>query len=335
MIDVMPATPPSRRDLMRAGGLALAVVTLGGCSGERLRTPWSPDPTGDAAATSAPPDSDLLLAARARVARYRDVLGQVAPESSGQRETAQLLERLWAMQQDRLDHMLTLSGVDLPDVAVSTADPAATTGATGADDAATTSEGPGIPPLDLAREVREGLAAATAEVARSTATHRAVLVSLAAQHSMSAGLLGATVEWPELAGPTGAAAVPVLAATRPAVFGLEVVAARSAGEERDRYAQVLAAVQSATRHLTTLAGDAAPVPPLGYDLPEPLASADERRDLARALVGDIAPAVLSVAVRTGAAEDQAASLVRLVADATRWGRRLGRDDDPFPGMTLP
>ena len=40
-------------------------------------------------------------------------------------------------------------------------------------------------------------------------------------------------------------------------------------------------------------------------------------------------------VRYFDAEDQNASLVRLVADATRWGRRLGRDDEAYPGMTLP
>ena len=335
MIGVMPATLPSRRALLRAGGLALAAATLTGCSGDRLRTPWSPDPSGDAPATSAPPDTDLLVAARGRVVRYRERLGQVAPESSGQRDTARLLEDLWATQQDRLDQMLILSGTALPEATTSTQEPAASTGAASGDRAASTSAGPGVPPLDLGRELRDDLADATREVGRSTATHRAVLVSLAAQHAVSAGLLGAAPEWPELAGPTGAAAVPVLATTRPAVFGLEVVAARSNGEERERYEQVLAAVQAATRSLTTLAGDAAPVPPLGYDLPEPLTSAGARRDLARALVGDIAPAVLSVAARTGDAEDQNASLVRLVADATRWGRRLGRDDEAYPGMTLP
>lgn len=324
MIGVMPATRrPSRRAVLRGAGLGVvAALSVGGCSGDRLRTPWSPEPGEDERASS-PPDADQLLAAHARLVRYRSMLGAMATDSSSERDRADLFGELWASQQERVDGLLTLADVALPSA---TADDASVT--TGASTAAP------VQALDLGRVIREDLGTAVEQVTSASATHRAMLLSLTAQHAVSAARLGAEVSWPELVGPAGAAAVPVLAVTRPAAFGLEVVAARSSGDERERYEDVLGPVRSVNRSLTTLAGDAAPVPPLGYDLPEPLEDRQQRSGLARALVADIAPAVLSVADRAGSPE-QTESLVRLVAEGTAWGRRLGIDDTPFPGMVLP
>jgi hypothetical protein len=171
--------------------------------------------------------------------------------------------------------------------------------------------------------------------ATSTPTNLAMLVSLAAQHADSAARLGAPVGWDPLVGPAGAAAVPVLAVTRPAVFGFEVLAARSLDDERARYERILDEVRSLTRQLTTLAGSAAPVAPLGYDLPEPLDTPGQRRALGRALVADIAPAGLHAAERLRGNADELAGAVRIVAESSLWGRELGSTPEPFPGMTLP
>ena len=175
------------------------------------------------------------------------------------------------------------------------------------------------------------------ELSTATPANLLLLISLAAQHVASADRLGAPVRWDALSGPSGAAAVPVLAATRPAIFGLEVVAARSApgSEERADYEAVLQPLRGLTRQVSTLAGQAAPVAPLGYDLPEPLETSGQRRDLARALVGDIAPAALDAAQRVPGDLAQLTGVVRILSDAAVWTDRLGGDAVPFPGMTLP
>lgn len=356
-----PPSPagPSRRSLLRGGLLGLAALTVSACSDGAPRTPWSPDPdVEDPLPENLPPDGELLLLARERLHGYQGLLAQVGPRSAAQRSVLRHLTSVWTEQQERLEQLLTLAGVELPaladtpdqgagDAATANADAdadaaqgaadgaSATTAGGGTDDAASTSVAPGLDRTVLGEAVRADLPTALAELARSTATNRAMLTSLLAQHAESARLLLSAVEWSPLVGPVGTAAVPVLQATRPAVFGLEVVAARSRGEERDLFESVLDPLRRITRALTTLAGDAAPVPPLGYDLPEPLDDAETRMQLARDLVHDVSPAVLSVVDRAGADEAQLESLVRIIAEASAWGRELGVTGTAFPGMTLP
>lgn len=332
----MSRAHPSRRAVLD-GALGLTgiagVALLAGCSGERTGNVWSTTPPVEAEdRTTRPPDTDLILAARERLHGYRTMLSAARPETGSEERRSRAVGELWATQQDRLEQLIQLSGMTLP--ALPLDDGAAVTGAVADDAAATTSRGgPGV--AVLAVRIRDDLPAVLDELARSTSTNRPMLTSLAGQHTDAAALFGAPVDWPALAGPTGAAAVPVIAATRPAVFGLEVVAARSVGTERARYESVLQPVQSLTRQLITLAGEAAPVPPLGYDLPEPLDVEEQRMALARALIVDVTPAVLSVTDRAGSDREQLESLLRLVAEATGWARALEVPVVPFPGMTLP
>ena len=325
----MPPADPSRRTLLRLGAGVATAGLLAGCSGERLRTPWSPDPSPDPEDARAAPDIPLLQDARARVTAYREALARTRPSGS-RRRVAQDLEEVWQTQVERLDLVLASLGADGGASAPGDAGASSTTDG----DAAATSAGP-VELLEVGRAVRADLPAMVEGVAAATSSHRSMLLSLASQHLAGAGRLGAATEWPPLVGPVGTAAVPVLASTRPAVFALEVVAARSGGAERERYEDVLSPLRSVTRSLTTLAGDAAPVPPLGYDLPEPLADGDERLDLARAVVQDVAPAVLAVADRAGADVEQVGSYLRLVVQARLWADRLGVTDSAFPGMSLP
>lgn len=323
----MPAIASSRRGLLRVGAWAGACAVLAGCSGERLRTPWSPDPTAAPDGGREAPDLALLQQARDRVERYRMLLARIAPPG-GRRREAEELDELWQLQAGRLDLVTTALRGEAE--ATASSDTSAATG----DDAASSSGRP-LDLLDVGRQVRDDLPSVLDGIGRSTPVHRPMLLALAAQHLASAERLGAATDWPALVGPVGTAAVPVLATTRPAVFALEVVAARSGGEERETYESVLADLRSVTRSLTTLAGDAAPVPPLGYDLPEPLADATERRALARAVVQDIAPSVLRVGDRAGADTEQVEASLRLVMQATLWGAQLGTPEVAFPGMTLP
>lgn len=359
----MPPTVPSRRAVLRAGLVGVVSVgLLAGCSGDGTRRSWSPEPPVDEEeAARRVPDGDLLLRARERLAGHRAALSRVRADSAGARSTVLALLGLWQVQQERLEQLLELGGLELPaldaevldppeadrapvDGGSSTTEAAATTAAedgapttaapgAGTDAAARTATGPA--PRTVGERLLEALPEVLDDLARSSTLNRGMLVSLAAQHAESARLLGAPVDWPPLAAPVGAAAVPVLARTRPAVFGLEVVAARSRGEERSTYEAVLGPVRATTRALTTLAGDAAPLPPLGYDLPEPLDDEGQRRTLARELVHDIGPAVLSVVSRAGSDVEQLRSMVRLVAETQHWADLLGVDPRPFPAMTLP
>jgi hypothetical protein len=344
MIPVMPSTEPSRRALLRAGLIGVAVSgLLAGCSEEGVRTPWSPEPPVDEEeAARRVPDGDLLLRARARLAGHRAELSRVRTGSAEARATVLSLAGLWQVQQERIEQLLELAGIDLPGLDVEILDPPAV--GQGADDAHTTADAAtttaeagesGVDPRTVGGRLRSDLPEVLEDLSRSSTLNRAMLVSLAAQHAESARLLGAPVDWAPLQGPVGAAAVPVLARTRPAIFGLEVVAARSRGEERATYELILGQTRAVTRSLTTLAGDAAPLPPLGYDLPEPLDDAAQRSTLARALVHDIEPAVLSVVSRAGNDVEQVRSLVRLVAETQHWAHELEVDPPPFPGMTLP
>lgn len=334
--------PPSRRSLLRGLVVGGALAVLAGCEqadGDRL-----PSPTGAVEPDDPrtwPDDTQLLIAARQRIHGHRQALSRVVDPPG----VAADLDRLWATQVDRLEQLVTLGGVPLPALPLPTtagSDTASATTAGGDTASATTAGGDtasattaALAPADVGRSLRGQLPAVVEEVATSTPTNLAMLTSLAAQQAHAAGLLGAPVDWAPLAGPRGAAAVPLLAVTRPAVFGLEVVAARSGADERDAYEAILEEVRSLTRQLTTLAGDAAPVPPLGYDLPEPLETAQQRRALARALVADIAAAGLHTAQRLRGDAGVLVGAVRVVAEATAWRRRLGGDPEPFPGMTLP
>ena len=331
----------SRRAVLGALAGVGGAVLLAGCDDEVRRTPVSPTEgvRADDPATW-PPDTQLFIAARQRVHGYRLAL-DVVTGRDGARER---LAELWRAQQERLELLITLGGVPLPELLDEPAvtlppDTSSSTSDGSADDtggATSTPDDPVRPEAkSLGRAMRSDHTQACRELSTATATNVPTLASLVAQHVAAAAWLGAPVEWGEMAGPTGAAAVPVLAVSRPAVFGLEVVAARSRDEERADYESVLDPLRSVTRQLATLAGPAAPVAPLGYDLPEPLETADQRRELARQLVSDIAPAALDAAQRLPGRADELTGVVRVVSDTVAWDRALGTKAVPFPGMTLP
>lgn len=342
---LLPHPPPprpavTRRGLLRALALAGGAVLLAGCDEDADR---EASPTGgvepDDPATW-PADTHLLLSARQRVHGYRLGLELVG---GGPRRLLAQLDDLWRTQQERLELLITLGGVPLPELHDQ---PAVTLPATPGDDGAGSTasaspdgeDGQDRPrAVDLGRALRADRTQALRELSTATPTNLLLLASLCAQHVASADRLGAPTAWEPMAGPAGAAAVPVLAATRPAVFGLEVVAARSApgSQERTDYEVVLGSLRGISRQLSTLAGETAPVAPLGYDLPEPLATGAQRADLARRLVSDVAPAALDAAQRVPGDLPQLTGVVRVVSDAVLWEDLLGGEADPFPGMTLP
>lgn len=312
--------PPTRRSLLRALLLGGAAVVLTGCEPDPVNR-RQPAPTTrvvpDDPATW-PVDSELLLSVRERLHRTVGTARSVEEPSTALREAISG----WETQLERLEDLIS-SGDD----------GSATTGAGDAAEGTAAPEGPDQ--RDLARTLRAELPDLVTEISSASTTNLAMLVSIAGHQAASAIRLGAGIGWDPLVGPKGAAAVPLLAVTRPAIFGLEVVAARSRGEERTGYEKVLDEVRALTRQLTSLAGSAAPVAPLGYDLPEPLDEEDERQALARELVRDIAPAALSAASRARGRSAELTDLVRIVAESVAWGRAFDAPPEPFPGMTLP
>ncbi|MBA2697110.1 MAG: hypothetical protein H0U62_15035, partial [Actinobacteria bacterium] len=169
----------------------------------------------------------------------------------------------------------------------------------------------------------------------ASAANLPMLVSLHGERAAAALLLGGRISWPTLSRPAGARTVGLLAALRPAVYTLEVVAARASGEERGRFESVLASLGGLTRQVTELAGPAAPAAPLGYGLPEPLSTPAQR---ARLVTQALQPLPAAVVVGTAGLTGDSAGIngsVRLLAEVTRLGHPFGLPVTGFPGMTVP
>ena len=374
MICVMPLTL-SRRDVLRLALASGAFLGLSACEGKSpdRRAP-SPTATVEPDQPETwLVDTELFLAARERVHGYRRTLSSARPRLEAEIAHAQQLAGLWSTQQDTLDRLIVLAGMpldelaEIPDVdfarlaqeaedaerARSTAAPDRE-GSEGSDESegdaqagddaqeADDESGDDLPapsPDDTLAELGAtmvfDLPQVWEELAASSPVNLPTLTSLAAQHAASAALLGSPVLWEPLAGPSGAAAVPLLAVTRPAIFCLEVLAARSRESERADYEAVLKPLQVLTRQLTTLAGPAAPVPPLGYGLPTDLDNQAARYALARNVVADIAPAALEASERVRGDLQGLTGVVRIVAESVSWAQRLESEPLPFPGMVLP
>lgn len=326
--------------------------------------PDEPEPTPSEAA-----DSGVLLLALARAqhlaATSRAITGVGERQAALHRQVQSALDE----QVRVLGDVLRAGGVPVPQVAPTapTSDTAATTepgpdtsDATG-DAAASTEEGAGTgddagatgSPGDGATSTADAEARAAARLAdlgrdclqdvtpaalealsEVSAANLPMLVAVAGQRGAAAQLLGADPAWQPLAGPTGPAAAGLLGAYRPAVYGFEVLAARSRGDERTAYEEVLAALRQATRQLTRLADQAAPPAPLGYGLPGPVDDEAARQRLAGALTAALPATIMGPTTGFVDDADAVAGSVQLLADALRvghpWNPLTG-----FPGMQVP
>jgi hypothetical protein len=162
--------------------------------------------------------------------------------------------------------------------------------------------------------------------------HVALLGSLLAQRRAAVTLLGARTAAVVPSGLVGHEAVRQLAAARAAVYGFEVVAAQIDTRGRALATSSLASLRARVLELDALAGAAATPPPLGYDLPFPVASPSSARRLALHLMDALLTslgAVLEPAAGDGPA---LAALVQWLGAtevlAARWGAPL----TAFPGL---
>lgn len=166
-------------------------------------------------------------------------------------------------------------------------------------------------------------------------TNLPTLMALHGQRAAAAEILGATVRWPVVEGPLGSGAITVLAGLRQAVYGFEVLVARSTEKERDAYNEALGPLREASRTVTELAGPAAPVAPLGYGLPSDVGSEDQRRQLAKDLLTALTQAVIAGSAARAGDEDAIAGTLRLMSLSVRLGTSLRVPTTPFPGLTVP
>lgn len=143
---------------------------------------------------------------------------------------------------------------------------------------------------------RIGLGGGAAQrLAGVPAADRVLLGACLVTRAQAARLLGA----PALAAPRtpravdAAQAAQLLGTVRPAVYGLQVVAARAVVARSARAGVARGALAAALRQRQVLgqqAGAQAPADPLGYDLPDPLVTPAEHDALARRLLRDLGDA---------------------------------------------
>ncbi|MDF8263291.1 hypothetical protein [Luteipulveratus flavus] len=281
-------------------------ITLAGC-GVRLERDAPGIPGLRTAAP--PPDSAALLATLGDVRR----LERVAAASAGWGPRLAAVHRA---QEDRISDVVAGLGVR----------PSSSPSSTRADGGAVG---------DLAgAEMTFATGAAPADLARTTAAHLPMLAAVAATRGAAATLAGHSPTWPNVTMPPAAVCVALLAAVRPAVYGVEVVAAGvRANAERKAMRSLLKGLYADRSRLEAAAGTAAPPPPLSYPLPPTASTPQARRQV---VAGLLAPVVTATAAQVIQVRGEAAPLTGLldlwsgaVARAWSWGV----PPTPFPGLS--
>ncbi|WP_256842453.1 DUF4439 domain-containing protein [Ornithinimicrobium cryptoxanthini] len=360
----------TRRSLLAVMGAGLGAVLVG-CdseptSPEATATPGPTQPDEPAASPAQPADTEVLLLALARARELADRCRAITGAEGAARAMQAQVQGSLDEQAQVLADVLRAGNVAVPEPTTPSPTPQdpdrATTTSTPTGDAATATSAPGdastgddgatgdaeertsgpSPAAQAAQALQQlGRAAlddvspaalnALAEVSRANLP---MLIALTAQRGAMAHLFGQEPSWPDLTGPTEAAANNLLNVYRPAVYGFEVIAARSHNDERAAYRTVLGPLRTFTRQLTELAGKAAAPAPLGYGLPQDVDSATARGTLAGELMATLPPSIMAQTAAFSGDEAAVAGSVRLLADAVR----LAQPWNPvtaFPGMRVP
>jgi hypothetical protein len=188
----------------------------------------------------------------------------------------------------------------------------------------------------LARaERRDATAQALARLSDVSPTNVALLASLAAQHHAAARLLGAEPHRPRLAGPSRDLAARLLDSARAAVYGFEVITARTPIDGRKAPAATLQALQSLTDTLERLAGRSASTPPKAYRLPIRPHDAATRTTLARHVLAGLSSSTAGLLPGAAGDADALTGLVLVLSDSVVLGRDWGVPLTPFPGLQQP
>lgn len=300
----------TRRAALIAGTAGVLGLALGGCS-VRLE---DDAPALPGLETRGPaPDQDLLLASW-RSLQSLSALAASVP--AGDSVWIAPIASAHRAQQDRLAGLIAGLGVT-PSPGAPTV--SAATGGTA--EALRTAEMRLIPGSDLAA------------VAAGQSDNVPMLTSILAFRAAASTVLGTT---PAIAGartPSGQVAVHLLAAVRPAVYGLEIVAARTPAKQRDQVRDTLKAMYGARSRLEGAAGSAAPPDQLSYQLPVAVTDEASGKQLAQQLLAAVVTASASQASALRGQSAQLGGLIQLWSTAASWGWRWGSPVEPFPGLT--
>ncbi|NYJ74172.1 hypothetical protein [Allobranchiibius huperziae] len=294
---------PGRRTVL--GALALgAASSLTGC-GIRLQK-GSPAVPG-IAHQAPPPDQAALLRALASV--------------RGLQVAATRADGLWAPKLDaaygaaanRLTEVMASDGIRVP--TASTTPPAAALSA-----------------AQLGAAIRAGLSpTAYDDAVHANSANTAMLAALLAFDAAGATVQGAAPAWggEQVSGATAAALLP---SVRTAVYGLEIIAARTPARARTLPSAAVVTMDAARSRLEPAAGPKGPPARLVYPLAVQPTTEDARTTLARDLLSDV---VTACAAQVGSARGTRGDLLALVhlwSDATALGWRWGLPPEPFPGL---
>jgi Domain of unknown function (DUF4439) len=312
---------PTRRDLLRAVVLAAVSAPLVAACDVRLE---DDAPSLPLLQRKSVPDEAVLV----DLVRRTTALAQEAGRVPNPDDAVTRLATLHQTQADVLRSRLTTAGV--PNHVIDGTSAASTTTPTVAVSA---------PPTATAKDLGAGETALVAALLPAlptvTAGNRAVVASVVAACGAAAELLGAAVTWPTAEPLPPAAAVPLLDATRSTAYAFQVIAAQTGGDLRAAAADTHTALESRAGELLTMAGSSAPAEALGYALPYPVTAPDVASRLAGQVLTTLVAGGLAPLATIPEGSTATTTLVRLLVDAQRLGRRWGVAPVPFPGQAYP
>lgn len=169
------------------------------------------------------------------------------------------------------------------------------------------------------------------DAVHATSANAAMLAALLAFGAAGATVQGAAPDWTgeTLSAPMSAALLP---SVRAALYGMEVIAARTAVRARSRAAAGVITMTAARSRLELAAGAKAPAARLVYPLSVQPATDAARTTLASDLLADVVTACASQLASAPGTSADLRALVHLWSDATALGWRWGVVPTPFPGL---
>lgn len=331
MMLAMSADQPLSRRLVLTSGLVVAVGTLTGCSvrleRDAPRVPGIP--------TQAPPADTPAFQAL-----VDQLSGTIAALDGQSHPWAARLRSLHQQQQSALLAVGASAGMPLtaptasqtPSAPVDTRTPTLPPALDSPPSARPTAS-PSTEPMSSAAPVEAaGVAGAAVRRALAVSTpNRPMFLAVAATQATAAGLLGGAVAWPLGSLPAQVAAS-LVEDVRAAVFGMEVVAARTPVKDRDLVSRSLATMYAARSRVEAAAGAAAAPASNDYELPVRPTDAAAMQQLVQQLAANVVSGCAAQSL--GPREvSPATALLHLWSDACSVLWTWGGTPAPFPGTT--
>ena len=313
----MSERPVTRRGLLGLAGASALTAGLSACS-IRLES-GAPEIPG--IPTQGPPADTAAL--QATVRSRKGLLESLATPTAGLQAQ---LRSAYQAQLTRLQAVMASAGIPEP-TASGTGGSSQSPGASGTSAATPASTAPFQTVLD--RTVDNTTFARIAAVGTA---YTPMLASISAVDAAALTASGGSVSWPTTSVPSEVAAA-LLPAVREAVYGLEVIAAKTALTGRARVTATLHTMYPIRTQLEALAGDAAPPLHSTYVLtPDP--STDQARTaLGQHLLTSVVAACADQAEATKGSANHVAALLRIWATVLAASWTWGVAPVAFPGLT--